>query len=87
MNALAAAVPELIQGAADLSTSTSTNLKDLGVVERGDYSGRNIYYGVREHAMGAITNGLAAHGGWRPDERHVLHLLRLHEEPASASPR
>ncbi len=39
---------------------------DLGVVERGDYSGRNIYYGVREHAMGAITNGLAAHGGWRP---------------------
>jgi transketolase len=66
MNALAAAVPELIQGAADLSTSTSTNLRDLGVVERGDYRGRNIYYGVREHAMGAITNGLAAHGGWRP---------------------
>jgi transketolase len=66
MNALAGAVPELIQGAADLSTSTSTNLKDLGVVERGDYSGRNVYYGVREHAMGAITNGLAAHGGWRP---------------------
>jgi transketolase len=66
MNALAGAVPELIQGAADLSTSTSTNLKELGVVERGDYSGRNIYYGVREHAMGAITNGLAAHGGWRP---------------------
>ena len=66
MNALARAVPELIQGAADLSTSTSTNLVDLGVVERGDYSGRNIYYGVREHAMGAITNGLAAHGGWRP---------------------
>ncbi len=66
MNALAGPVPELIQGAADLSTSTSTNLVDLGVVERGDYSGRNIYYGVREHAMGAITNGLAAHGGWRP---------------------
>ena len=66
MNALARAVPELIQGAADLSTSTSTNLVDLGVIERDDYSGRNIYYGVREHAMGAITNGLAAHGGWRP---------------------
>ena len=66
MNALAGVVPELIQGAADLSTSTSTNLVDRGVVERGDYSGRNIYYGVREHAMGAITNGLAAHGGWRP---------------------
>lgn len=66
MNALAAAVPELIQGAADLSTSTATTLKDLGVVTRGDYAGRNLYYGVREHAMGAITNGLAAHGGWRP---------------------
>ena len=66
MNALAPVVPELIQGAADLSTSTSTNLVDLGIVERGDYSGRNIYYGVREHAMGAITNGLTAHGGWRP---------------------
>ena len=35
-------------------------------MRRGDYAGRNIYYGVREHAMGAITNGLAAHGGLRP---------------------
>jgi transketolase len=66
LNAFAHAIPELIQGAADLSTSTSTDLKDLGVVRRGDYAGRNIYYGVREHAMGAITNGLAAHGGLRP---------------------
>jgi transketolase len=66
LNAFAHAIPELIQGAADLSTSTSTDLKELGVVRRGDYAGRNIYYGVREHAMGAITNGLAAHGGLRP---------------------
>jgi transketolase len=66
LNAFARAIPELIQGAADLSTSTSTDLKDLGVVRKGDYAGRNIYYGVREHAMGAITNGLAAHGGLRP---------------------
>jgi transketolase len=66
LNAFAAAIPELVQGAADLSTSTSTDLKDMGIVTRGDYSGRNIYYGVREHAMGAITNGLAAHGGLRP---------------------
>ena len=66
MNAIAHAVPELIQGAADLSSSTSTTLKDMGVVERGHFDGRNLYYGVREHAMGAITNGLAAHGGWRP---------------------
>jgi len=66
MNALAAVVPELVQGAADLSSSTSTTLKDMGVVARGDYAGRNLYYGVREHAMGAVTNGLAAHGGFRP---------------------
>ena len=66
MNALAPVVPELVQGAADLSSSTSTTLKDMGAVARGDYAGRNVYYGVREHAMGAITNGLAAHGGLRP---------------------
>jgi transketolase len=66
MNAIAAVVPELVQGAADLSTSTSTALVDQGVVARGDFSGRNLYYGVREHAMGAATNGLAAHGGLRP---------------------
>ena len=66
LNALAAVVPELVQGAADLSTSTSTNLADQGVVAPGDYAGRNVYFGVREHAMGAMTNGMAAHGGLRP---------------------
>jgi transketolase len=66
MNAFAATVPELVQGAADLSSSTSTTLKDMGVVEPGAYAGRNLYYGVREHAMGAITNGIAAHAGLRP---------------------
>ena len=66
LNAFAAVIPELVQGAADLSTSTSTDLKDMGIVTKGDYAGRNIYYGVREHAMGAITNGLLAHGGLRP---------------------
>ena len=66
LNAFAAAVPELVQGAADLSSSTSTDLKGMGIVARGDFAGRNLYYGVREHAMGAITNGIAAHGGLRP---------------------
>ena len=66
LNAFAAVVPELIQGAADLSSSTSTDLKGLGTVTRDDFSGRNLYYGVREHAMGAITNGIAAHAGLRP---------------------
>jgi transketolase len=66
INALAGAVPELVQGAADLSSSTSTTIKASGDVAAGDFAQRNIRYGVREHAMGAITNGLAAHGGLRP---------------------
>ncbi|MFN8108600.1 MAG: transketolase [Thermoleophilia bacterium] len=66
MNALAEVVPELVQGAADLSTSTSTTLKASGDVAPGHYGERNIRYGVREHAMGAVTNGLAASGGLRP---------------------
>jgi transketolase len=66
MNALAARLPELVQGAADLSSSTNTTLKDAGPVAPGDFAGRNLYFGVREHAMGAIVNGMAAHGGWRP---------------------
>ncbi len=66
LNAFAAAVPELVQGAADLSSSTSTTIKGGGDVARGDFAGRNLHYGVREHAMGAITNALAAYGGLRP---------------------
>jgi len=66
LNAFAAAIPELVQGAADLSSSTSTTIKGGGDVERGQFAGRNLHYGVREHAMGAITNALAAYGGLRP---------------------
>jgi transketolase len=66
LNAFAAAIPEIVQGAADLSSSTSTTLTDMGAVGPGDFAGRNLYYGVREHAMGAITNGIAAHAGLRP---------------------
>lgn len=54
-------VPELVGGAADLSTSTLTTVDDSGDVERGEYAGRNIHFGVREHAMGAIVNGLTLH--------------------------
>jgi transketolase len=55
-------VPQLVSGAADLEPSTLTLIDDGGTVERGDYSGRNVSYGVREHAMGAIVNGLNLHG-------------------------
>jgi transketolase len=55
-------LPTLISGSADLEPSTNTEIEDGGSVERGDYGGRNIHYGVREHAMGAIVNGLVLHG-------------------------
>jgi transketolase len=55
-------VPNLISGSADLEPSTLTEIEDGGSVTRGDYSGRNVHYGVREHGMGAIVNGLVLHG-------------------------
>jgi transketolase len=58
----AAGVPQLVSGSADLEPSTLTLIEDGGSVERGDYAGRNVHYGVREHAMGAVVNGLNLHG-------------------------
>ncbi len=58
----AAKIPHVIGGAADLSSSTLTTITDGGTISRDDFSGRNIYYGVREHGMGAIVNGLVDHG-------------------------
>jgi transketolase len=61
INAIGPHVPMLIGGAADLSPSTKTNLtfQGAGSFEPGSYDGRNVHYGVREHAMGAIANGMA----------------------------
>ncbi len=55
-------VPHLVSGSADLEPSTLTLIDGGGAVEKGDYSGRNVHYGVREHGMGAIVNGLCLHG-------------------------
>ena len=66
MNAIAADFPELVGGSADLDPSTKTYLKGLGDFQPGQYAGRNIHFGVREHAMGGIANGLTAHGGIVP---------------------
>jgi transketolase len=65
MNALATRVPFFLGGDADLSSSTKTALEGVGSFEGLRGSGRNLHYGVREHAMGAISNGLAYHGGVR----------------------
>jgi transketolase len=58
----AARVPHLVSGSADLEPSTLTLIQDGGSVAKGDYAGRNVHYGVREHGMGAIVNGLNLHG-------------------------
>jgi transketolase len=55
-------VPHLVSGSADLEPSTLTLIEDGGSVEKGSYAGRNVHYGVREHAMGAIVNGLNLQG-------------------------
>jgi len=66
LNHFAARVPWLIGGDADLSVSTNTTLEKLGDFDGASGAGRNLHFGVREHAMGAIANGIAAHGGPRP---------------------
>ena len=65
LNALAPVIPELVGGSADLAPSTDTNLKDAGHIGPGAFGGRNLHFGIREHAMGAILNGMALHGGLR----------------------
>lgn len=64
LNAIAKHVPWMIGGAADLSPSTKTNLtfEGAGSFEAGEYSGRNLHFGIREHAMGSICNGIALTG-------------------------
>ena len=66
LNAIAARVSWLVGGDADLSTSTDTALKDGGSFDAQTGAGRNLHFGVREHTMGAIANGIAYHGGLRP---------------------
>jgi transketolase len=62
LNALAGVLPELIGGSADLAPSNKTLLKSSGDFQKGQYENRNIRFGVREHGMGAICNGLALDG-------------------------
>jgi transketolase len=66
LNAIAAKVPYLIGGDADLSESTKTSIKNGGDFDAATGAGRNFHFGVREHAMAAIGNGMSYHGGVRP---------------------
>jgi len=62
LNALAPVLPELIGGSADLTHSNYTLLKGFGDFQKGQYANRNLRFGVREHGMGSICNGIALHG-------------------------
>ncbi|MCP6759031.1 MAG: transketolase [Fischerella sp. CENA71] len=62
LNALAPVLPEMIGGSADLTHSNLTELKGAGDFQKGQYQNRNLRFGVREHGMGSICNGIALHG-------------------------
>jgi transketolase len=62
LNAIAPALPTLIGGSADLAPSTDTLIEGAGDFSRGHYGGRNLHFGVREHGMGAVVNGMALSG-------------------------
>ena len=66
LNAIAKHIPTMLTGSADLFESTNVYLHGLGDFQADNPLGRNIHYGVREHAMGAIMNGMAYHGGILP---------------------
>ncbi len=66
LNAIAEKLPELIGGSADLAPSNKTFMSSSGVLQADAFANRNLRFGIREHAMGAILNGLALHAGVRP---------------------
>ncbi|MEO0803918.1 MAG: transketolase [Cyanobacteria bacterium J06642_2] len=72
LNALAPVVPELLGGSADLAHSNMTYMSGLAEFQPGSYEGRNFRFGVREHAMGAVANGMALHGGLIPYDATFL---------------
>lgn len=65
LNSIAQAIPELMSGSADLTESNQTDLKEFAVFTSRERAGKNIHYGVREHAMGCAINGMNLHGGLR----------------------
>ena len=66
INAIAATLPELIGGSADLAPSNNTKIDGSPAFQKDSYQGRNFHFGVREHAMGSVVNGMAVFGGVIP---------------------
>jgi len=85
INALAARIPELIGGSADLAPSTKTWIDGSPAFEPETPGGRNFHFGVREHAMGAVVNGMAVHGGVIPFGATFLTFADYMREPIRLS--
>ena len=85
INALAAKIPELIGGSADLASSTKTWIDGTPAFEPDTPGGRNFHFGVREHAMGAAVNGMAVHGGVIPFGATFLAFADYMREPIRLS--
>ncbi len=66
INAIESVLPQLVGGSADLTPSNNTWIKSSSAFQKDNHSGRYLHFGVREHGMGAIVNGLAYHGGFVP---------------------
>ena len=66
LEAIVPHVPQIVGGSADLAASNLTLVDGMKTIVKGDYDGNNIMYGIREHAMGAVMNGLSLHGGVIP---------------------
>ena len=66
LNAIAPKIPELVGGSADLASSTNTIVKGAPSMSASTPGGRNFHFGIREHGMGAVMNGMAVHGGFIP---------------------
>ncbi len=66
INAIADEIPNMLGGSADLAVSNKTDIKSSGAFQSESFEGRNIYYGIREHAMGSLMNGMALYGGTIP---------------------
>lgn len=85
INALAKKIPELIGGSADLAPSTKTWIEGTTAFEPETPNGRNFHFGVREHAMGAIVNGISVHGGAIPFGATFLAFADYMREPIRLS--
>ena len=66
LNAIAPKVPELVGGSADLASSTNTIVKGAPSLSASNHAGRNFHFGIREHGMGSVMNGMSVHGGFIP---------------------